>query len=45
MAALEGSDYDLADEHYSDIVLTIRILMGKVNSRYMSALKYLGVVN
>lgn len=30
MAAHEGLDYDSADEHYSDVVLTIRILMGKV---------------
>lgn len=30
MAAHEGIDYDPADGHYSDVVLTIRILMGKV---------------
>lgn len=30
MAAHEGLDYDPADGHYSDVVLTIRILMGKV---------------
>ncbi|XP_025204700.1 poly(rC)-binding protein 3-like [Melanaphis sacchari] len=29
MAAHEGLDYDPADGHYSDVVLTIRILMGK----------------
>lgn len=31
MATHEGLDYDPLDEHYSDVVLTIRILMGKVN--------------
>lgn len=31
MAAYEAPDYDPSDEHYSDVVLTIRILMGKVN--------------
>lgn len=30
MATQEGLDYDPADGHYSDVVLTIRILMGKV---------------
>jgi len=30
MTAHEVLDYDPADEHYSDVVLTIRILMGKV---------------
>lgn len=30
MATQEGLDYDPTDGHYSDIVLTIRILMGKV---------------
>lgn len=30
MATHEGLDYDPADGHYSDVVLTIRILMGKV---------------
>jgi len=30
MAAHEEIDYDPADGHYSDVVLTIRILMGKV---------------
>lgn len=34
MAAHEGLDYDPADGHYSDVVLTIRILMGKVNKYY-----------
>jgi len=29
--AHEGLDYDTLDGHYSDVVLTIRILMGKVN--------------
>ncbi|XP_025416641.1 poly(rC)-binding protein 3-like [Sipha flava] len=29
MAAHEGLDYDPTDGHYSDVVLTIRILMGK----------------
>lgn len=31
MAAHEVINYDPTDEHYSDVVLTIRILMGKVN--------------
>lgn len=30
MATHEGLDYDSANGHYSDVVLTIRILMGKV---------------
>lgn len=30
MAAHEGLDYDSVEGHYSDVVLTIRILMGKV---------------
>jgi hypothetical protein len=32
MAAHEGLDYDPTDGHYSDVVLTIRILMGKVKA-------------
>lgn len=32
MATHEGLDYDPADGNYSDVVLTIRILMGKVNT-------------
>lgn len=31
MATHDGLDYDPADGHYSDVVLTIRILMGKVS--------------
>lgn len=30
MTEQEGLDYDPEDGHYSDVVLTIRILMGKV---------------
>lgn len=30
MASHDGLDYDPEDGHYSDVVLTIRILMGKV---------------